>query len=70
MQMLTNNAITELIEDCPQLTELNMSSCSKLTNESVKLVLQNFHQLSALCLAYTPNLSPIPFPRFPYLSLY
>lgn len=66
--MLTHAAISDLIEDCPQLTELNMSACTKLTRESVKFVLQNFHQLSALSLAHTVGLTPIPFPRFPYLS--
>eukprot|EP00026_Physarum_polycephalum_P008050 Phypoly_transcript_08126.p1 GENE.Phypoly_transcript_08126~~Phypoly_transcript_08126.p1 ORF type:complete len:502 (-),score=85.25 Phypoly_transcript_08126:45-1481(-) len=64
-KMITDESMRELIEDCPQLTELNMSGCSKLSSESVKLALQNFHQLSTLKLA-SMNLTPIPYPRFPY----
>lgn len=63
--MITDNSMRDLIEDCPQLTELNMSSCSNLSSEAVKLALQNFHHLSTLKLA-SMNLTPIPFPRFPY----
>lgn len=66
--MITDISMKELVLDCPQLSELNMTGCEKMTATSVQFALQNFHHLNSLCLAAFSGLSPIPFPRFPYLA--
>ncbi|KAK7502645.1 hypothetical protein BaRGS_00006220 [Batillaria attramentaria] len=52
---VTNNAVKELSEHCPQLESVNVSHCAKLTSVAVSALADNCHSLRELDLSFIPS---------------